>query len=346
MMIQRLSFQETEAYSALEAAIHLCRYSMAQQLCAGKRVLDISCGEGYGSSFMATRWGAAEVHGVDIAEDAIARAREAFADPRITFHCRPAEDLEQMFAAGSFDLVVCLETMEHVPDARALLTTLRKLLKPNGALLLSCPNDWWYYPEEGKGNPWHVRKFTHAEFLALTRETLGPPAQLLFGVPATGFANIAIDAPQLRTGAGDPTPKGMFGVTPLPNAAGLPADDTITAQNCSYFVGVWGATVAPASFTVFPCSMDRSSLAREQQAMTNLRAEVAMLRNQADDVRRLERALRDAQLMASAWRAECEYIRMVATSLRGAPPAPPVTRRMMDIARAVKNRLRRLVIGR
>ncbi len=159
-MIERLSFAETQAYSAVEAAIHLCRYSLAQRLCAGKTVLDISCGEGYGSALMATHWGAAEVHGVDISEEAIGCARERFGAEHVTFHCRPADDLDEVFEAESFALIVCLETMEHVPDAGRLLASLRRLLKPDGVLVLTCPNDWWYYPTPAEGNPYHVRKFT------------------------------------------------------------------------------------------------------------------------------------------------------------------------------------------
>lgn len=344
MMIERLSFEKTQAYSAIEAAIHLCRYSLAQRLCAGKRVLDISCGEGYGSSFLATKWGAAEVHGVDISEEAIGRARENFADARITFHCRPAEEVEALFAPATFDLIVCLETMEHVADARALLASLRRLVKPGGTLILSCPNDWWYYPQAGQGNPFHRRKYTHAEFLALAQDVLGAPTQLLLGVPAAGFANVATTNQSLVTGGGDGSQRGMFHVEPAAEAAVLPADAPITPENCSYFVGIWGGKVAPAAFTVFPCSMDRSALAREQRVVQELRDQVAQLQQKVADMDRLARATRDAQLVAAAWRAECEYIRAVAAQLRGNPPAP-VRRRFKDLAYAVWSRLRRVLRG-
>jgi len=341
MMIERLSFAKTESYSAIEAAIHLCRYSLAQRLCSGKRVLDISCGEGYGSSFLATKWGAAEVHGIDISEEAIGRARENFDDPRITFHCRPAEEIETLFSPATFDLIVCLETMEHVRDSRALLASLRRLLRSDGTLILSCPNDWWYYPQADQGNPFHLRKYTHAEFLALTQDVLGAPTQLLLGVPASGFANVATTAPMLVPGGGDGSQRGMFHVEPLTEAAALPADVPITSQNCSYFVGVWGSAVAPASFTVFPCSMDRNALAYDQQGVQALRDQVMKLEQKVADMDRLARAARDAQLIAAAWRAECEYIRAVAAQLRGAPPVS-VGRRLHDLAYAVYSRLRRV----
>ena len=48
-MIERLDFSGKEKYSAVEATIHLNRYAMARPYVAGKRVLDVASGEGYGS---------------------------------------------------------------------------------------------------------------------------------------------------------------------------------------------------------------------------------------------------------------------------------------------------------
>jgi len=339
-MTERLSFETSEAYSAVEAAIHLCRYSLASRLCAGKRVLDISCGEGYGSHFLAAAWGAAEVHGVDISAEAIQQAQQHFSGPRITFHCRPAEELDQIFEPASFDLVVCLETIEHLHDANQLLACLRRLLKPDGTILLSCPNDHWYYPEPHQGNPYHLRKFTYAEFLQVTSERLGPPAQILLGVPAAGYANVEVGGVLLQTGGGDPTPLAMLRVAHHVHAAMLPADAEVEPKNCSYFVGVWGPGRIENAFVVFPCSMDRNTLAKEQQVIAALRDELAQLRAQVD---RLERQRRDAELMAAAWRAETEYVRQVAVDLRGAPPPPTPRSRFAAVARAAAGRLKRLL---
>ena len=64
-MIERLDISEKNKYSATEASIHLTRYLTAKKFIQGKTVLDIACGEGYGSYLM-KKWGAKTVQGVDI----------------------------------------------------------------------------------------------------------------------------------------------------------------------------------------------------------------------------------------------------------------------------------------
>ena len=76
--IERLTFDGSAPYSALEAAIHLNRYLVVRGLCRGRRVLDIACGEGYGSFLMTDVWGASSVAGVDISHEAIDNARRLF----------------------------------------------------------------------------------------------------------------------------------------------------------------------------------------------------------------------------------------------------------------------------
>jgi cyclopropane fatty-acyl-phospholipid synthase-like methyltransferase len=88
---------------------HVHRYALAKKLAAGKIVLDIASGEGYGSRMLAGV--AARVIGVDISDDAIAHARQTYRAPNLEFRtgsCAaiPLED-------RSVDLVVSFETIEH-----------------------------------------------------------------------------------------------------------------------------------------------------------------------------------------------------------------------------------------
>jgi 2-polyprenyl-3-methyl-5-hydroxy-6-metoxy-1,4-benzoquinol methylase len=137
------------------AAEHLCRYWWAGQLAHGKRVLDAGCGIGYGSNMLAEA-GAAEVAGVDIAEPVIEVARQTAA-PGVTFSVGDVAALE--FASDSFDLVVCFEVIEHVEDADAVLDELRRVLAPDGLLVISSPNRDRYVP----GNPHHRYEFLPEE---------------------------------------------------------------------------------------------------------------------------------------------------------------------------------------
>src|SRR6516162_313408 len=98
------------AYNAMDAAEHLARYAMLRSICAGKRVLDVACGEGYGSYLLA-RWGAASVTAVDISPEAIAKAKAIFPAANVTYLkgdvCRLGEVVS---AKARFDLICSFET--------------------------------------------------------------------------------------------------------------------------------------------------------------------------------------------------------------------------------------------
>jgi SAM-dependent methyltransferase len=140
------------------AAEHLCRYWWAAQFAPGRRVLDAGCGIGYGSNMLAEA-GAAEVHGVDIAEPVIEAAGQGAA-PGVAFSAGDVAALD--FGADSFDLVVCFEVIEHVEDSDAVLDELARVLAPGGLLLISSPNRDRYVP----GNPHHRYEFLPDELKA------------------------------------------------------------------------------------------------------------------------------------------------------------------------------------
>lgn len=138
---------------------HMIRYAFVAPFVAGKRVLDISCGTGYGTQFMAQQ-GAAEVVGVDVDESAVNFASKFHAHPHAKFIQSDAHYVQQLEDA-SFDVIVSFETLEHLPNPRKFLVELKRLLKPEGQLFLSCPNDY-------RISPWisefHLHKFRFSEF--------------------------------------------------------------------------------------------------------------------------------------------------------------------------------------
>ncbi|MEZ5966287.1 MAG: class I SAM-dependent methyltransferase [Planctomycetota bacterium] len=257
-IIERLSFHAGTKYSATEAAIHLSRYLPARRYCAGKRVLDVACGEGYGAFALAERWSAAAVDAVDVSADAIAGARQNFASPKVEYHCASAEQLSASFAPAIFDVVVSFETVEHVEDAAGFLADLGRLAKTDGVVLVSCPNDHWYYPQPEQRNPYHRRKYTFAEFRALAEGELGPATDWLFGWPVGGFVNVGREV-RGATEAGAPPRSIVEGAAV--EALTVATDETLTEGNCSYFLGVWDRRAAGArreapSAVFHPCSMD------------------------------------------------------------------------------------------
>ena len=143
---------------------HLHRYLFAARLAAGKRVLDIGCGEGYGSALLAST--ADTVVGVDIDEQAIAHARLNYPSTRLRFERESADDLSS-FEAGTFDVVTCFEVIEHVDAQERVIAEARRVLADGGVLVCSTPERVAYRARTGEQNPYHVRELDHDEFRGL-----------------------------------------------------------------------------------------------------------------------------------------------------------------------------------
>jgi SAM-dependent methyltransferase len=153
---------------------HLAVYEWIAERVAGGSVIDMACGEGYGSAVLAGR--AANVVGVDANPDAHEHARLRYSRPGLSFargmveNWRPpGED-----PAGA-DAVVFLQTIEHVQDPGAVLRHFRSLLGPGGAAYISTPNLLTLAPEgaEKSGNPWHIKEYRAEEFRALCESEFG-----------------------------------------------------------------------------------------------------------------------------------------------------------------------------
>ena len=255
--MERLSFDGGSRYDGLEASIHITRYLLAKNYCDGRRVLDIACGEGYGSRLLKD-WGAAEVYGVDISEEALSHARLNFAGDGIHFIRSSGEDLLSVLAEERFDLIVSLETIEHLHSPETFLGNLRLLLKPGGTIIISCPNDWWYFPTEKERNPYHLRKYHFDEFRQMVESALGPASSWMLGAPTFGFLNtVRTAAPEANPAHGQMAmmqTKNLSLVQLVPSEPGAGPRD----ENASYFVGIWGKQAFPAMETaaLLPLSMD------------------------------------------------------------------------------------------
>jgi 2-polyprenyl-3-methyl-5-hydroxy-6-metoxy-1,4-benzoquinol methylase len=148
---------------------HLVVYEWIAQRVAGARVLDLACGEGYGSSVLARS--ASEVVGVDANPEAHEHARLRYTHPGLKFERGLVEGFGQ---PGTFDAVVFLQTIEHVADPLAALEHIRSLLVPGGVTYVSTPNVLTLAPGAEKShNPWHVREYRVAEFDELCASAFG-----------------------------------------------------------------------------------------------------------------------------------------------------------------------------
>jgi 2-polyprenyl-3-methyl-5-hydroxy-6-metoxy-1,4-benzoquinol methylase len=147
-------FVPEEMGGTLIEAEHQARYRLALNLVPGRRVLDAGCGVGWGSELLRLA-GAESVVGVDLSEDALADARRRA--PACEF---VPGDLQKLpFEDGEFDVVVCMEALEHTMDTGSALDELARVLRPDGILLVSSPNPGVYEA----GNPFHLHELTADE---------------------------------------------------------------------------------------------------------------------------------------------------------------------------------------
>jgi 2-polyprenyl-3-methyl-5-hydroxy-6-metoxy-1,4-benzoquinol methylase len=143
---------------------HLSRYLFAAQYIAGKRILDIACGRGYGTALLAEA-GATQVVGVDISAQAVAEAKRV-AGPRVAI--QQADGIHLPFRNASIDVVVSLETIEHIQQANLFVGELRRVVASDGLLIISTPNALYTKPIAGMPhNPYHVREFTPEQLVTV-----------------------------------------------------------------------------------------------------------------------------------------------------------------------------------
>jgi SAM-dependent methyltransferase len=151
---------------------HLAVYEWIAARTRGQRVIDMACGEGYGSNLLAST--AASVVGVDANPEAHEHARLRYQRENLRF----ARDLVESFNEPC-DAVVFLQTIEHLKNPGAVLEHFSSLIAAGGmqegeggrsaAVYLSTPNVLTLAPKGAprSDNPWHVHEYKASEFQAL-----------------------------------------------------------------------------------------------------------------------------------------------------------------------------------
>ncbi|HRO70478.1 MAG TPA: class I SAM-dependent methyltransferase [Chitinophagaceae bacterium] len=140
---------------------HLHRYALAMEYTRGKTVLDIACGEGYGSNLIARE--AEKVVGVDVDDKTIQLAKEKYNAKNLEFLRGEAENIP--CAAQAFDVVVSFETIEHTEKQEQMLREIKRVLKPGGLLIMSTPEKVAYTKLlNGQTNPFHYKELNLPEF--------------------------------------------------------------------------------------------------------------------------------------------------------------------------------------
>jgi O-antigen biosynthesis protein len=145
---------------------HYHRYFFALQFCDKKKVLDVASGEGYGSALLGTV--AQQVLGIDLSPAAVARASRNYGSERVSFSVGDYAAIS--LSDVSVDIVVSFATLEHVADLAKFFCEIKRILRPDGMLVISTPNAK-FYKNLGRGpKPSQVKELDANEFRAILRE--------------------------------------------------------------------------------------------------------------------------------------------------------------------------------
>jgi ubiquinone/menaquinone biosynthesis C-methylase UbiE len=141
---------------------HIARYEAASGIVKNKVVLDIASGSGYGTYIISQH--AKQVVGVDVSKDAIKYAANTYGSKNISYKLGDGKTIP--CADNFFDVVTSFETIEHLDDYKNFMKEIKRVLKPDGLLILSTPNDL----EFAEGNHFHIHEFAQDELLSLAKE--------------------------------------------------------------------------------------------------------------------------------------------------------------------------------
>ena len=155
--IERLVVND-ESKSTILYDEHIVRYRFVTAFVAGKTVLDIACGSGYGAALLAKAGG--KVTGIDLDLEALTEAKKNYGSA-VTFLQGDAATIP--LADSSIDIAVSFETIEHITDYVKFVQELKRVIKDDGLVFISTPNKIVF----GQKNPFHVKEFNKEEFSEL-----------------------------------------------------------------------------------------------------------------------------------------------------------------------------------
>jgi SAM-dependent methyltransferase len=138
---------------------HWHRYLIAKQFVAGKTVLDVASGEGYGSHLLAS--GAQSVVGVDVSAEAVEHAKRKYLASNLQYIAASCTQIP--LPDRSFDVIVSFETIEHIHEHAQFLAEVNRLLTPDGVFIISSPNRVEYSEKTGYHNEFHVKELNRGE---------------------------------------------------------------------------------------------------------------------------------------------------------------------------------------
>lgn len=156
MAVPKIALGKPAAYGQ-EIVKRRFRLTAATVALSGKTVLDFGCGNGAQTCEFAQT--GSHIFAVDLAFADLQTLRQQLERQHLASIIPLQYDGSHLpMASGSFDLVLSFEVLEHVHDEATVLREWRRVLKPNGEIVISVPNKGWIFETHGanlRGLPWH-----------------------------------------------------------------------------------------------------------------------------------------------------------------------------------------------
>jgi ubiquinone/menaquinone biosynthesis C-methylase UbiE len=172
---------------------HAHRYVEAcRQIPQGSSILDIACGNGFGT-VMLGRIAGSVVTGADISEETIESCKKIYTEENVRFESVDGTSLP--YADASFDALVSFETIEHTASYDRMIPEFRRVLKPSGIAILSTPNFIVNSPTGIIENPYHTQEFTYEQL-----EQILAPVFSRFTIYGQKYTRYKITTPLMKLG--------------------------------------------------------------------------------------------------------------------------------------------------
>lgn len=167
-LMPRVKWESVEQY--VEYLRHEAAYMLfVTEYIAGKEVLEIGCGSGYGANELSDS--VSGIVAIDISEKVISHCHDRYRKDNLVF--MKADGLKLPFKDGSFDIALSFQVMEHIEQKMVFnyLSEIRRVLKRGGVFLVSTPNPKLrLLPFQKPWNPEHKKEYTDMELKNLLRK--------------------------------------------------------------------------------------------------------------------------------------------------------------------------------
>lgn len=139
---------------------HIARYRLVERYVAGKAMIDMGCGAGYGSNSLSRL--AKSVRGVDLSEEAVSHAKNRYNAPNLRYQIGDVTRLP--FEDDSFEAAISFEVIEHLTRPEDLVIEAKRVVRDDGLFIVSTPDKQTYSNDRNSVNPFHVKEMYEAEF--------------------------------------------------------------------------------------------------------------------------------------------------------------------------------------